>query len=107
MMIYHNYKPKTIAEAFRMVGHDEDFEPTITEDFLPTDAPAGSKEKLEVLRKRVELGQPLWHRDDRASYDGIGIGGKVPVTRLLSLCRDTGPGIRVCRMPMSGGKTLS
>jgi hypothetical protein len=23
------------------------------------------------LRKRVELGQPLWHRDDRVDYAGL------------------------------------
>ena len=27
----------------------------------PTSAPIGSPEKVEVLRKRVELGQVLWH----------------------------------------------
>jgi hypothetical protein len=100
-------KPQTVFEAILSRGHDEDFEGRITPDFVPTSTLPGSSAKVEVLRRRVELGQPLWHRDDRASYDGIGIGGKVPVTRLLSLCRDTGPGIRVCRMPMSGGKTLS
>jgi hypothetical protein len=90
-----------------MVGHDEDFEPTITENFLPTDAPAGSKEKLEVLRKRVELGYPLWHRHDRASYDGLGLGSQAKIGRMPSIHNDTGPGIRVCKEPMGGGKSLS
>ena len=36
----------------------------------PTDAPAGSAEKIEVLRKRVELGQPLWHPKDRVDFTG-------------------------------------
>lgn len=36
----------------------------------PTDAPAGSPEKIEVLRKRAELGQPLWHPNDRVDYTG-------------------------------------
>ena len=38
---------------------------------MPTDAPAGSNEKIEILRKRVELGQPLWHTDDRVDYAGL------------------------------------
>ncbi len=38
---------------------------------MPTDAPAGSPEKIEILRRRVELGQPLWHDDDRVDYSGL------------------------------------
>jgi hypothetical protein len=30
----------------------------------PTEAKPGSKEKIAVLRKRVELYQSLWHDDD-------------------------------------------
>jgi hypothetical protein len=30
----------------------------------PTNAPAGSKEKVEVLRKRVEKNEQLWHPND-------------------------------------------
>lgn len=40
-------------------------------EFYPTDAPSGSREKIEVLRKRVELQQPLWHPKDRADYSGL------------------------------------
>ena len=36
-----------------------------------TDAPAGSPDKIEVLRRRVELGEPLWHVDDRVDYSGL------------------------------------
>jgi hypothetical protein len=39
--------------------------------FHPTDAPTGSSEKIEVLRRRVEMKQPLWHPNDRADYNGI------------------------------------
>lgn len=61
-------------------GHDEDFTPSFVDKpgtpekelWLPTDAPAGSLEKIEVLRKRVELGQHLWHPDDRVDYSGLG-----------------------------------
>ena len=30
----------------------------------PTAAPAGSKEKVEVLRQRVEKNEQLWHPND-------------------------------------------
>jgi hypothetical protein len=57
--------------------HNEDWEPTLTNDFHPTDAPSGSAEKVEVLRQRVELGQPLWHDDDRFDYSGLGVVKKL------------------------------
>lgn len=62
---------KNVFEAILKYGHDEDFDPAVDDCFHPTDAPAGSTEKIEVLRKRVELGQPLWHRDDRVDYAGL------------------------------------
>ncbi len=39
----------------------------------PTDAPPGSSEKVEVLRRRVENGQKLWHPDDRTEVIDVGI----------------------------------
>ncbi len=62
---------KNVFEAILRYGHDEDFDPQADDNFLPTDAPAGSAEKIDVLRKRVELGQPLWHEDDRVDYSGL------------------------------------
>jgi hypothetical protein len=62
---------KNVFEAILKYGHDEDFDPFVDAKFLPTDAPAGSQEKIEVLRRRVELGQPLWHNDDRVDYSGL------------------------------------
>ena len=62
---------KNVFEALLRYGHDEDFDPQADDNFLPTDAPAGSAEKIDVLRKRVELGQPLWHEDDRVDYSGL------------------------------------
>lgn len=41
---------KNVFEAILKYGHDEDFDPEINENFLPTDAPAGSAEKIEILR---------------------------------------------------------
>lgn len=60
-----------VFEAILKYGHDEDFDPTTNSAFTATDAPAGSSEKIEALRKRVELGQPLWHGEDRRDYSGL------------------------------------
>lgn len=73
-------QPMTIYEALTLQGHDEDFDPDPCAAFLPTDAPAGSPEKVEVLRRRVELGQPLWHQNDRQDYAGL-TGAVHPIDR--------------------------
>ena len=62
---------KNVFEAILRYGHDEDFVPNEDNNFAPTDAPAGSPEKIEVLRSRVERGQPLWHNTDRVDYSGL------------------------------------
>ena len=62
---------KNVFEAILRYGHDEDFVPQEDDDFTATDAPAGSSDKIEVLRRRVELGQPLWHNTDRVDYSGL------------------------------------
>jgi hypothetical protein len=62
---------RNVFEAILKYGHDEDFSPVASENFEPTDAPAGSPEKIEILRRRVELGLPLWHEEDRVDYTGL------------------------------------
>ena len=65
-------KIRNVFEAILKYGHDEDFLPSPDQDgFDPTDAPAGSPEKIEILRRRVEQGQPLWHMEDRRDYSGL------------------------------------
>jgi hypothetical protein len=64
-------KSVNVFEAILKYGHDEDFEPTAQGNFSATDAPAGSPEKIEALRRRVELGLPLWHGEDRCDYTGL------------------------------------
>jgi len=32
---------------------------------------SGLLEKIEILRKRLELGLPLWHDSDRYDYNGL------------------------------------
>jgi hypothetical protein len=60
-----------VFDAILQFGHDEDYRPHVSDDFCPTDAPAGSVEKLEVLARRIELGLPLWHPEDRCDYSGL------------------------------------
>jgi hypothetical protein len=62
---------KNVFEAILKYGHDEDFAPKSNDDFKATQAPAGTREKLEVLAERVRSGHPLWHDDDRADYSGL------------------------------------
>ncbi len=64
-------KLKNVFEAILKYGHDEDFAPATDRNFKQTQAPAGSREKLEVMAERVRSGQPLWHSDDRADYSGL------------------------------------
>lgn len=65
-------KIRNVFEAILKYGHDEDFLPDVEQEgFDPTDAPAGSPEKIEILRRRVEQGQPLWHQEDRRDYSGL------------------------------------
>jgi hypothetical protein len=62
---------RNVFEAILESGHDEDFSPAETEDFAATDAPAGSRAKIDVLAERVLQGQPLWHPKDRSDYSGL------------------------------------
>lgn len=62
---------RNVFEAILERGHDEDFVPAETKDFCGTDAPAGSREKLDVLARRVQQGEPLWHEGDRSDYSGL------------------------------------
>ena len=62
---------KNVFEAILKYGHDEDWMPDAPSDFEATDAPAGSPEKIEILRKRIESGMPLWHDADRFDYSGL------------------------------------
>jgi hypothetical protein len=62
---------RNVFEAILECGHDEDFIPTEPREFCATDAPAGSKAKLDILAQRVMNGTPLWHTEDRADYSGL------------------------------------
>lgn len=62
---------RNVFQAILEMGHDEGFSPAETDDFVPTDAPAGSRAKIDVLAARVRRGEPLWHPEDRTDYSGL------------------------------------
>jgi hypothetical protein len=62
---------QNVFEAIDHDGHDENFLPNSSGDFRPTDAAPGSNEKIELLRKRIAMGVPLWHQEDRHDYAGL------------------------------------
>jgi hypothetical protein len=64
-------KLKNVFEAILKYGHDEDFAPKTDSGFKATQAPAGSREKLDVLADRIRMGYPLWHEEDRSDYTGL------------------------------------
>lgn len=44
-----------------------------TDMFVATDAAPGSPEKIEIMRRRLELGHPIFHENDRSDYGGLGL----------------------------------
>ena len=62
---------RNVFEAILKYGHDEDFVESNSDEFVPTSAPAGSRAKIDALRRRVERGEPLWHQEDRCDYSGL------------------------------------
>jgi hypothetical protein len=62
---------KNVFEAILECGHDEDFLPAEDDCFGATDAPAGSRAKIDILAERILHGQPLWHPSDRSDYSGL------------------------------------
>jgi hypothetical protein len=55
---------RNVFEIIELYGHDENFEPVTTSEFVPTHAPAGSREKIDILAERIQRGMPLWHPED-------------------------------------------
>jgi hypothetical protein len=62
---------RNVFDAILESGHDEDFAPAESNDFAATDAPAGSRAKIDILAERVLRGLPLWHNNDRSDYSGL------------------------------------
>ncbi len=61
--------PESVLEAIRQGQWD--YEPEIVDEgqYESTHALPGSREKIGTLAARALEGLPLWHPDDRQSYD--------------------------------------
>jgi len=55
---------RNVFEIIELYGHDENFEPHTTPEFVSTNAAAGSRQKLDILAERIQRGMPLWHPED-------------------------------------------
>ena len=83
IVIYHSQQygntkilAEALAEGARGAGAEVNLintnERRLTlEEFLATDAPAGSRAKIDILAARVMRGEPLWHPEDRSDYSGL------------------------------------
>ena len=60
-----------VFQAISTNGSDGDFTPSVQENFSACNAPAGSSAKIAALRERLEMGQPLWHDQDRLDLVGL------------------------------------
>ena len=66
---------RNVFEIIELYGHDENFEPQTTPEFVPPRAPAGSKQKIDILAERIQRGMPLWHPEDSTdSSTGMLVG---------------------------------
>lgn len=64
-------KHRNVFETILQYGHDEGFAPVENDDFTATDAPAGSRAKIDAMAQRIQMGLPLWHPEDRHDYSGL------------------------------------
>lgn len=81
-----NCSIRSVLEAIAILGHDEDFFPTESDNWWPTDAVAGSTEKVNVLRARVESGMPLFHPQDNPYCKcSLTVTKKLPTIRVVRI----------------------
>ena len=50
---------RNVFEIIELYGHDENFVPHVSEEFTPTTAPAGSRQKIDVLLKEFSEACPF------------------------------------------------
>jgi len=83
-----SFQVQNVFDAIRHFGHDEDFQPQLRGNWRPTNAVAGTTQKLEVLRRRVELGVPLFHPNDNREClpSPYSMHAKPPSIRFIKLC---------------------
>ena len=62
---------KSVIEAIQIGEWDFEPESETNKNFDSTSALPGSDEKLEILARRIQQGLPLWHPNDRHTYDNL------------------------------------
>jgi len=66
--------PNSVLDAIKMGIWDFEPEDMETSTYTATGALPGTDEKLDILAKRVKGGLPLWHPEDRRTYDDTETG---------------------------------
>lgn len=61
--------PHSVLDAIKMGMWDYEPEPQASAAYEATQALPGTNEKLEVLADRLLRGLPLWHPEDRRTFD--------------------------------------
>jgi len=61
--------PQSVLEAIKAGIWDYEPEQQQSNKYDSTDALPGTHEKLAILSERVRDGLPLWHPNDRRTYD--------------------------------------
>ena len=61
--------PESVLDAIKMGIWDYEPENVERESFDSTHALPGTNQKLAILAERLQQGLPLWHDEDRRSYD--------------------------------------
>ena len=61
--------PESVLEAIKLGQWDFEPQHRGSEEYNSTSALPGSNEKISVLAERAKGGLPLWHPEDRVSYD--------------------------------------
>lgn len=60
---------ESVLEAIKQGQWDFEPESVKEDEYISTVALPGSEEKISILAARAEDGLPLWHPEDRQSYD--------------------------------------
>lgn len=61
--------PESVLDAIRQGQWDFEPEEVTSDDYNSTLALPGSDAKIDALAERAKQGLPLWHPEDRRSYD--------------------------------------
>jgi len=69
VVVERRYQPNSVLDAIKLGIWDYEPEQCERDEFVATEALPGTIEKLSVLAKRLQLGLPLWHPDDRKTFD--------------------------------------